>query len=59
MHDAIRFRRIQDGLDTGRAEVARHCRYDGGFTLVSVGQVAGVVDQFSRAANRTFHALAS
>lgn len=39
-HDAIRFRRIQDGLGAGRAEVSRQRRYDSGFTLVGVGQVA-------------------
>jgi hypothetical protein len=53
-HDAIRFR-FQDGPGTGRTEVTRHRRYDGDLTPLGVGQLAGLVDQFSCAAHRTFH----
>jgi hypothetical protein len=47
-HGAIRFRRVQDELRAGRAEVASHRHDEGGFALVGVGLVAGIVDQFRR-----------
>src|SRR5450830_8049 len=43
-HNAIRFCRVQDRLSAGWAEITSHRRNNGGFTLVGVRQIAGVVD---------------
>lgn len=54
-YDKTRLRRIQNRLFAGSAEIACHRCNDGGITLVGVRQVAGVMDEFSRPADWTFH----
>ncbi len=54
-HHTIRFHTVQNGLGASRAKVTRHGWNGRGFALVDIRQVAGSMDQFSRAANSTFH----
>ena len=58
-HDALGFGHVGDGLIARGAKISRYRWNHGGFALVGVGQVAGVVDQFRHAANRTFHGHSS
>ena len=49
----------QDDFSASGAKVTRHRWNGGGFALVRKGDVARVVDQFGRAAYRTFHGHSS
>jgi hypothetical protein len=53
-HDPSGLSHTGDGLITGRAKIGGHSKNRGGFALVGVRRVAGVVNQLTRAANRTF-----
>jgi len=52
---AVAMLTVQDDFPVTGAEVAGHRCNGGGFTLLGVGHVARVVDQFRRAAAWTFH----
>jgi hypothetical protein len=53
-YDPIGLSHGGDGLTTSRAKTGGHSKNRGGFALVVVWQVAGAVNQLSRAANRAF-----
>jgi hypothetical protein len=46
---------VQDDFAAGRTEVTRHGGNGGAFALVDIGNVAGIVEQFSRATAWAFH----
>ena len=54
-HDRLGLSLVGDGLTTSTAKIGGHSRNRGSFSAVSVGQVAGVVNQLSRASSRAFH----
>jgi len=58
-HDAIRLCHVGDRLIACRAKLPLYVRDSRGLAFVGVGDIAGIVDQFRCAANRTFHVQSS
>jgi hypothetical protein len=50
---------VQNDFAAGRTEITGHIGNGGGFALVYIGNVAGIVDQFSRSTAWAFHGHSS